>query len=75
MGLPELADDLGLRWSVGHSPPGTSPWNKIEPRRFCHLTPNWRGRPLTRSAAVVQLLGSTKTTTGLPIRAEPDENT
>jgi predicted fused transcriptional regulator/phosphomethylpyrimidine kinase len=45
--LQELADDLGLRLSVCHFPPGTSKWNKIEHRMFCHITQNWRGRPLT----------------------------
>ena len=47
--LQGLADDLGLRISVCHFPPGTSKWNKIEHRMFCHITKNWRGRPL-RSA-------------------------
>ena len=32
---------------VRHFPPGTSKWNKIEHRMFCHITENWRGRPLT----------------------------
>ena len=73
--LQELADDLGLRLTIGHFPPGTSQWNKIEHRLFCPITQNWRGRPLTSYAVVVQLIGSTKTATGLQIRAELDENT
>jgi hypothetical protein len=73
--LQELADELGLRLSVCHFPPGTSKWNKIEHRMFCHITQNWRGRPLTSYAVIVQLIGSTKTTTGLQIRAELDEHT
>jgi hypothetical protein len=32
---------------------GTSKWNKIEHRLFCHITQNWRGRPLTDRLAVV----------------------
>src|SRR5262249_32567797 len=44
--LQELADETGLRISVCHLPPGTSKWNKIEHRLFCHITQNWRGRPL-----------------------------
>lgn len=71
--LQELADDLGLRLSVCHFPPGTSKWNKIEHRMFCHITQNWRGRPLTSYAAIVQLIGNTRTTAGLQIRAELDE--
>lgn len=73
--LQELADDVGLRLTVCHFPPGTSKWNKIEHRMFCHITQNWRGRPLTSYAVIVQLIGNTKTTTGLQIRAELDEHT
>ncbi len=72
--LQSLADDLGLRLTICHFPPGTSKWNKIEHRMFCHITQNWRGRPLTSYAAIVELIGNTTTTTGLQIRAELDEN-
>jgi hypothetical protein len=44
---------------VHHYPPGTSKWNKIEHRLFCHITQNWRGRPLTDRLAVVELIGAT----------------
>jgi hypothetical protein len=71
--LQELADETGLKISVCHFPPGTSKWNKIEHRMFCHITKNWRGRPLTSRAVVVNLIGSTTTTTGLTIHAELDE--
>jgi hypothetical protein len=70
--LQDLADDLGLRLAVCHFPPGTSKWNKIEHRMFCHLTQNWRGRPLVSYAVIVQLIGHTTTKTGLRIRAELD---
>ncbi len=73
--LQELADDLGLRLTVCHFPPGTSKWNKIEHRMFCHITRNWRGRPLTSYAVIVQLIGKTTTQTGLQIRAELDPHT
>ena len=73
LALQELADALGLRLTVCHFPPGTSKWNKIEHRMFCHITRNWRGRPLTSYAVIVQLIGNTRTTEGLKIRAELDE--
>ena len=73
--LQELADDLGLRLTVCHFPPGTSKWNKIEHRMFCHITRNWRGRPLTSYAVIVQLIGKTTTQAGLQIRAELDPHT
>jgi len=73
--LQRLADQLGLAISVCHFPPGTSKWNKIEHRLFCHITENWRGRPLRSRALVVNLIGHTKTTTGLSVQAELDTNT
>jgi hypothetical protein len=73
--LQGLADDLGLRISVCHFPPGTSKWNRIEHRMFCHITKNWRGRPLRSRAIVVNLIGHTTTKTGLRIQAELDTNT
>jgi hypothetical protein len=47
--LQKLVNETGLSISIGHFPPGTSKWNKIEHRMFCHITSNWRGRPLGRS--------------------------
>src|SRR4051794_222672 len=72
--LQKLADESGLKISVCHFPPGTSKWNKIEHRMFCHITENWRGRPLVSHEVVVNLIGSTRTRTGLRIRAELDTN-
>ncbi len=72
--LQELADALGLRLTVCHFPPGTSKWNKIEHRMFCHITQNWRGRPLTDYATIVQLIGNTRTTTGLKVCSELDDH-
>ena len=72
--LQHLADELGLTVQVCHFPPGTSKWNKIEHRMFCHITNNWRGRPLLSRQIVVNLIGSVSTEEGLRIRAELDEN-
>lgn len=74
MQLQHLADELGLTVQVCHFPPGTSKWNKIEHRMFCHITNNWRGRPLLTRQIVVQLIGSVTTGQGLRVRAELDEN-
>jgi len=72
--LQELADAIGLRISVCHFPPGTSKWNKIEHRMFCHITENWRGQPLVSREVVVNLIGHTTTRTGLTIHSALDEN-
>lgn len=71
--LQQLADRTGLRIRVCHFPPGTSKWNKIEHRMFCHITRNWRGRPLLTRQATVELIGHTTTRTGLQIRSELDK--
>jgi hypothetical protein len=70
--LQKLADETGLTLQVCHYPPGTSKWNKIEHRLFCHITQNWRGMPLTSRSAVVELIASTTTKTGLKVRCELD---
>jgi len=72
--LQQLADEIGVAIYVRHFPPGTSKWNKIEHRMFCHITENWRGRPLISHAVVVNLIGHTTTTTGLTIQAALDKN-
>ena len=70
--LQNLADETGLTLQVCHYPPGTSKWNKIEHRLFCHITQTWRGKPLTSRETVVELIASTTTTTGLTVRCELD---
>ena len=72
--LQGLADAAGLAVSVCHFPPGTSKWNKIEHRMFCHITQNWRGRPLVSREVVVNLIGAVRTKAGLTIQSELDEN-
>ena len=71
-GLAELAAQTGLEITVCHFPPGTSKWNKIEHRLFCHITMNWRGRPLTSHEVVVNTIAATTTTTGLTVTAALD---
>jgi len=70
--LQDLADRTGLTIGVSHFPPGTSKWNKIEHRLFCHMTENWRGRPLIDHETVVQLIGSVRTSNGLYVKAKLD---
>ncbi|MCA1790206.1 MAG: ISAzo13 family transposase [Thioalkalivibrio sp.] len=70
--LQQLASRTGLSITVCHLPPGTSKWNKIEHRLFSHIAMNWRGKPLVSLAAIVSLIGSTRTEKGLRVRAEID---
>ncbi len=70
--LQKLADDAGLKIRVSHFPPGTSKWNKIEHRLFCHITQNWRGKPLRTFETIVDLIGNTRTAKGLRVKAKLD---
>ena len=70
--LQELADTLDLPLSLCHFPPGTSKWNKIEHRLFSFITQNWRGKPLRSLQTIVNLIGSTRTNTGLIVKARVD---
>ena len=72
--LQKLANELKKDIHVCHFPPGTSKWNKIEHRMFCHISNNWRGRSLISRQVVVQLIGNTTTKSGLRICADLDEN-
>ena len=70
--LQDLATWLGIPIHVCHFPPGTSKWNKIEHRMFCHITQNWRGRPLVSHEVIINLIANTTTEQGLRIQAELD---
>lgn len=67
--LQKLANRTGMIYEVCHYPPGTSKWNKIEHRLFCHITRNWQGTPLETLEIVVNLIGSTRTKEGLEVHA------
>lgn len=70
--LQDMANQLGLPIQVCHFPPGTSKWNKIEHRMFCHITQNWRGQPLVSHEVILNLIAATSTQQGLRIKAELD---
>ena len=74
-GVAERFGETGLVIHLHHYPPGTSKWNKIEHRLFCHITQNWRGRPLTTRLGVVELIGATTTKTGLKVDSALDTRT
>jgi hypothetical protein len=70
--LQRFADETKLIVNVSHMPPGTSKWNKIEHRLFSFISMNWRGKPLESYEAIVRLIGSTTTRTGLKVKARLD---
>ena len=73
--LQQLADETGMKIEVCHYPPGTSNWNKIEHRLFCHITRNWRGVPLETRQIVVNLVSSTRSEEGLEVHCWLDGGT
>jgi hypothetical protein len=70
--LQGLSDELRVPITVCHYPPGTSKWNKIEHRLFSFISMNWKGVPLVSYETIVNLIGSTRTRTGLQVKAVLD---
>jgi Rhodopirellula transposase DDE domain len=71
--LALLAQQTGLEICVCHFPPGTSKWNKIEHRLFCHITRTWRARPLMTRQDAVAGIAATVTSQGLKCTAFLDD--
>jgi hypothetical protein len=70
--LQNFSDESRLEVVVGHYPPGTSKWNKIEHRMFSFISMNWKGEPLVSFETVVNMISATKTNQGLRIKAVLD---
>jgi hypothetical protein len=70
--LAKLAEETGLEVGVCHFPPGTSKWNQIEHRLFCHITRTWRARPLMTKEEAVAGIAATTTYAGLKVTAVLD---
>jgi hypothetical protein len=71
--LQRLAEKTGMQIEVSYFHRGTSKWNKIEHRVFCHITRNWRGRPLESYEVIVHLIRATTTKKSLEVHAFLDE--
>ena len=72
--LQALADEIRMPITVCHYPPGTSKWNRVEHRLFSFISLTWRGQPLWNYETVVNLIGATRTETGLKVKAVLDTN-
>lgn len=75
LGLQHLADEFGLTIMVTHLPTSASKWNPIEHRVFCHIEANWAGQPLIDYETVLKFIRTTRTQTGLCLRAHLDKKT
>jgi hypothetical protein len=72
--LQQLCDEIRMPITVCHYPPGTSKWNKIEHRLFSFISLNWKGKPLVNYETIVNLIGGTRTRSGLTVKAVLDTN-
>ena len=72
--LQKFSDEAKLEIVVGHYPPGTSKWNKIEHRMFSFISMNWKGEPLVSFETVVKMISATKTKEGLRVKAILDKS-
>jgi Rhodopirellula transposase DDE domain len=79
--LPPSATTIPAAWPSVARPAGAcesrvrrgriSP--QIEHRLFSHISTNWRGRPLVSHEVIVELIGATRTRSGLRVQAELDQ--
>jgi hypothetical protein len=67
--MTKLCRHYGLEVTVCHYPAGASKWNPIEHRLFSQVSKNWAGEPLATLDTMLNFIRTTKTTTGLRVRA------
>jgi hypothetical protein len=68
-----LCDKYGITVTVCHYPPGTSKYNPIEHRLFSEVSKNWAGEPLINNETILNYINTTKTKTGLKVKAILDQ--
>lgn len=69
----KLCDRFGLAVTVCHYPTGASKWNPIEHRLFSEIQKNWAGHPLDSYETTLNYIRTTKTSTGLKVKAYLDK--
>jgi len=67
--MTKISQPNGLEVTVCHYPPGASKWNPIEHRLFSQISKNWAGEPLVTLETMLNFIRTTKTKTGLRVRA------
>ena len=72
--LQKLVTEIGIPITLCHYPPATSKWNVIEHQLFSFISINWRAKPLTSLAVVLELISHTTTKAGLKVDAVADIN-
>lgn len=69
----EVCDWHRIEVTVAHYPPGTSKWNPVEHRVFSRISKNWQGRPLDTYQTCLNFISTTRTATGLTVKAYLDK--
>jgi hypothetical protein len=64
-----FCNPFGLTARVCHYPPGSSKWNPVEHRMFSFISSNWAGEPLSSYEKMLKFIRTTKTSSGLRIKA------
>lgn len=70
----QVCNPLGLTVTIAHYPTGASKWNPIEHRLFSEISKNWAAEPLTSYEKMLNFIRTTRTKTGLVVRAYLDRN-
>jgi len=65
-----LCNRHGITVTVAHYPSGASKWNPVEHRLFSEISKNWSGRPLDSYDTILKHIRTTRTSTGLRVRAQ-----
>lgn len=72
--LQKLVNEIRIAITLCHFPPATSKWNVIEHQLFSFISINWRAKPLTSLAVILELISHTTTKSGLTVTAMADTN-
>ena len=72
--LQKLVNEIHIPITLCHFPPATSKWNVIEHQLFSFISINWRAKPLTSLAVILELISHTTTKSGLTVTAIADTN-
>lgn len=73
--LQKFVNEIHIPITLCHFPPATSKWNVIEHQLFSFISINWRAKPLTSLAVILELISHTTTKSGLTVIAMADINT
>ena len=73
--LQKFVNEIKIPITLCHFPPAASKWNVSEHQLFSFISINWRAKPLTSLAVILELISHTTTKSGLTVTAMADTNT